>query len=525
MLPFQLCEYGTDPWDEIDKQVAFTAWAQWRNARRLTRKMDDILKNQSESLVSEVAHGLEVHIELESTTTKPRLHLKDGKWSSVHSFYAGMGGFIVDITELPEDKRFFPGSRKELTLAPETVLFLAEHEPSILNVPSEAELRDKSKASGLGKAIVCLQATWFLTQFISRLSQGLSASLLELNTAAHAICALLVYLLWWDKPLDVEEPTRIAGNDLKGLFALLCFYSNTLILVPDFRDCYQFLLKEKLSSSEAHSLDLETGSSGLEEQSLNQRFRQIEDSTSGDSPLEPNHRSGSPLATSQPHTFRIRDGEAIGRFTFHAIENSPYTRQGEFTLYTLQDRNRWRLVSDSWDEYAGARSVLCQVTPLRRRMNNWPTIDSGGVLLRPIRLSRRGVLLDSFFIAFTIAGFLYGAIHLLAWEGPFHSHIECLLWRISGILIAASGLVILGQSAFSTLFDIIYKSYSTVIGSTLETFGLGLVLILLPSLIILLVFYLLARTYLIIACFLTLPYLPDSAFQQPQWSTYFPHIN
>lgn len=34
-------------------------------------------------------------------------------------------------------------------------------------------------------------------------------SLLELNTFAHAICALLVYVLWGNKPLDVYKPTVI----------------------------------------------------------------------------------------------------------------------------------------------------------------------------------------------------------------------------------------------------------------------------------------------------------------------------
>ena len=34
-------------------------------------------------------------------------------------------------------------------------------------------------------------------------------SLLELNTFGHAVCALLIYLLWWEKPFEVEFPTMI----------------------------------------------------------------------------------------------------------------------------------------------------------------------------------------------------------------------------------------------------------------------------------------------------------------------------
>ena len=33
--------------------------------------------------------------------------------------------------------------------------------------------------------------------------------MLELNTFAHALCTLVTYLAWWEKPLDVEEPELI----------------------------------------------------------------------------------------------------------------------------------------------------------------------------------------------------------------------------------------------------------------------------------------------------------------------------
>jgi hypothetical protein len=45
--------------------------------------------------------------------------------------------------------------------------------------------------------------------------------LLELNTFGHAICTLLIYLLWWDKPLDVEQPTLIRNKEAYPLWALM----------------------------------------------------------------------------------------------------------------------------------------------------------------------------------------------------------------------------------------------------------------------------------------------------------------
>lgn len=37
------------------------------------------------------------------------------------------------------------------------------------------------------------------------MGQRLGTSLFELNTLGHALCALLIYCLWWNKPLDTKE--------------------------------------------------------------------------------------------------------------------------------------------------------------------------------------------------------------------------------------------------------------------------------------------------------------------------------
>ena len=45
-------------------------------------------------------------------------------------------------------------------------------------------------------------------------------SLLELNTFGHAVCALITYLLWWEKPFEVDYPTTIQSQFLWELCAL-----------------------------------------------------------------------------------------------------------------------------------------------------------------------------------------------------------------------------------------------------------------------------------------------------------------
>ncbi|PMD14720.1 hypothetical protein NA56DRAFT_536156, partial [Hyaloscypha hepaticicola] len=114
-------------------------------------------------------------------------------WSLAQGFHAQMGGFALDTI------RAYP------QLLPESSGY-SFYRP--LNISKE-DLQDKSKASGLAKALVCLQASWFCVQCLVRVGQALPVTLLEINTFAHSICALLVYSLWWDKPLDVEKPTYL----------------------------------------------------------------------------------------------------------------------------------------------------------------------------------------------------------------------------------------------------------------------------------------------------------------------------
>ena len=137
----------------------------------------------------------------------------------MHSHYALMGGFAFEPRQF--GKSFLPGNLKRLTLTLTAVEFLAVNEPELLPKISEEDIKDKSKASALAKTLVCLQASWFCFQCVIRVQQGLAITLLELNTFAHAICTLLIYLLWWNKPLDIEQPTIIRGEHADVICAMM----------------------------------------------------------------------------------------------------------------------------------------------------------------------------------------------------------------------------------------------------------------------------------------------------------------
>ena len=71
------------------------------------------------------------------------------------------------------------------------------------------EIEDRSKADGLSKMIAFGQTLWFVAQCIARRSQHLDLTLVELLTLSLAVLNGLMYLLWWNKPLDVRRPVRV----------------------------------------------------------------------------------------------------------------------------------------------------------------------------------------------------------------------------------------------------------------------------------------------------------------------------
>jgi hypothetical protein len=59
------------------------------------------------------------------------------------------------------------------------------------------------------KGLVLVQATCFLLQCAARGAQHLSLTKFEFATAAFALLNVITYVLWWDKPLDVQCPVMV----------------------------------------------------------------------------------------------------------------------------------------------------------------------------------------------------------------------------------------------------------------------------------------------------------------------------
>lgn len=140
---------------------------------------------------------------------------KDGViWSLTHSYYANMGGFVVrnplaDKT-IYHDPYHLTGHE----------IFKLREEGHITKLPNitEAEIKDKSKGDMLGKLIALGQIVWSTIQIITRAVRKLPVSPLEVAVVAFAFCAVVIYLLYLEKPQRIGVTQTIQLNDNAALY-------------------------------------------------------------------------------------------------------------------------------------------------------------------------------------------------------------------------------------------------------------------------------------------------------------------
>ena len=130
-----------------------------------------------------------------------------------------MGGFVVNISELHNTLTM-------LTLTPTGILALADR-GHFLAVSSDM-INDKSKADLLAKGLIMCQVTWLVVQCIARASVDLPLTLLEVHTCVHVVCAVMMYTLWWHKPKDVQDPTKLDGVAIGAPLAWLLLHDKTV---------------------------------------------------------------------------------------------------------------------------------------------------------------------------------------------------------------------------------------------------------------------------------------------------------
>ncbi|KAJ6582332.1 hypothetical protein B0H19DRAFT_928914, partial [Mycena capillaripes] len=116
---------------------------------------------------------------------------KEYGFSRTHAFFFCMGGFVSSVG--------YPiVTKNQLNATSGGPSFLAD----IRNINAE-DIMDKSKGDALSKGLAFAQGLWFTTQCLARVHQHLAVPELEVATLAFAVVSIFIWLLWWEKPVDV----------------------------------------------------------------------------------------------------------------------------------------------------------------------------------------------------------------------------------------------------------------------------------------------------------------------------------
>ncbi|MCJ1271368.1 hypothetical protein MMC22_011268 [Lobaria immixta] len=459
-------------------------------------------------------------------------------WTIVHGFYAVMGGIAFEIPEnLPESERFLPSRTVESSFVNhDWIRSLLEKDVRHELIPnlSGEEIKSKSKANNLAKALVSIQVLWFIAQCFTRLAQHVPISLLELNTFGHAVCALLIYLLWWEKPFEVDYPTMIKAQILWDMCALH-WMRHTQTLTVDtfvrnlradqwFRTLSEIQQRKNLKHWTEESLfDYTEVLRGDDEDPDDYESRLMRD-IERDRDNEASSTILTPGQILQGTAFRVIDLKGIAvrcnlSSSFHSYNGSHLP---------LPDIS---LTTETAIRYKMAWRAIRYLTRLKQTQSEWE-IMPGALFQRYYDSAQIDNVGLPIAIGFVAVGLIYGGLHALAWFAHFVSPTEQLLWRISACMVMGglpaclvlSDLVdiVLGME---TLFErktfLRYKDLR-VRCPRLEYLLLWPQVVLLVSILLA---YILARGYLVVECFINLSHLPAGVYDIPNWAVYFPHIS
>ncbi|KAH7085218.1 hypothetical protein BKA63DRAFT_548398 [Paraphoma chrysanthemicola] len=539
--------------------IASIAFRQWARARTLEYRMKTILGSLDPGVCASVGasdverdplakedapiHSSVTFVSnqaglLEPIQAQTQLPYRKYPWTRVHSHFSLMGGFAMEIKSLHPEILGDRHTRR--TLTPVAIRTLAKNCPARLPDISKNFIRDKSKANSFAKLLVCVQACWFIAQTIGRLATRLPISLLEMNTLLHAVCCLLIYLAWWHKPLDIEEPYIIDTSDqyMQKVLAWMAVKDALPIRHYAYMDNSRGY-PEKLSSSKFHLIyedDMSHGGDVAERarkaligfENHNKAQKRMEEL------FEPDFgNQWVSECRAEQGLLIIYPGQRIHGFV--AIDWTSDTTAQLYTTLSLQHIGQLKLAhslrhdsrtGQEWDFGEQSESSRSGDKMLTKgtSIENSPDEE-----LEKWRHSTFASPSTVFVMGMYLAGSLYGGFHLLAWYGPFTTRAERLLWRISCFIIVSPILILLGICLGMLIWEHLIMPHENLFSwlprsERWKKFWSWFLDLLIPGLVTIVCIYIAARLYLVVECFINIAYLPEDVFKEPRWSRYPPHF-
>lgn len=126
----------------------------------------------------------------------------DIAWRIAHAFFVIMGGYY-----------FYSQNGPRHPLTPQQVIELVRR--GHLVAPTSDELENQSNGDALSKGVAILQTLWFVMQCIARRIEHLPVTSLEVMTLAYTVITVAMYIVWWDKPLNISCAVRVPEEEVK----------------------------------------------------------------------------------------------------------------------------------------------------------------------------------------------------------------------------------------------------------------------------------------------------------------------
>jgi hypothetical protein len=518
-------------WKKMDEAIKRTSSLALKFTKQLFHAKGDGYSNSQDVAGSRGTSNTTKDKDAENTNTVELWTLRQG-------FFAVMGGFHIEVDwegapdqeRLEGDVNVFTDGR---TLTPTGLKFLfRQRVRAHLRSFDENKIKDKSKSDSLAKFLICVQAMWMLIQTIVRQVAGLPVTLLEVNTLAHVVAALLIYAVWWYKPHNANEPETI---EVASELAVVMSSS--------------FLRLRRRFAIEGRELDEVIAAAEMRKARLIVARLQERD------PRDPLAREARVYARwpqdswqERPRFLRLlSDEDQADENYLSLVEGSRAEVNGEpwSVRYWGDEKTKQELIKQAVKGKSSGvlllpgqalkgSNLICVTGPMLLTEDEVRKIymmsrhyDYNGFLKPymddPQRWERLGQCLAPSapnmlipgnldasihrgFLMLAILGILYGGLHAAAWNSHFPSEIERTLWRICCCMISGGG----------------FGVWLVVYFSNKETnplfFGFYLLLCVFP------VMYVFSRIYIVLESFISVRSLPVGAYDTVEWSTAFPHI-
>ncbi|KAI0506364.1 hypothetical protein F5B22DRAFT_623967 [Xylaria bambusicola] len=426
----------------------WAAFEQWDSARLLRNKLQKY-KPEERNETGPV----------EKEGQKMQEEKMNSGWS--YCFYVVMGGLTVNVSAINPEFQY-------MTVTPAGLCLLAEY--SRLPHVSRKSIKDRSKADGLAKLLVCVQVAWLIIQSIERAARDLPIALLEIHVLAHVACALLLYGLWFKKPLDIHEATMVNSSGFDDELALMLLISQAS---EENRKRWRDEHKANQAITAENWLKLLTEDVIMVGE---QRGQPQSNKTCGDQPHVDEMMKRAKRAAEKLLEARTRNDPASNTSQWFEESNS------SFLVYRAKD-----VLLQTLLEHFNLISPRRQLFPLH--FDSHFLISSAMVCLAAV----------------------YAAIHLAAWRYHFPTDTEMWLWRASSLTIAGVLPAIL---FLITLAVVMERMGMTLYTTQVTLFICGLLVLV----------YVVARFFLFIESFISLRQMPIGVFVTMQWSDYIPHV-